>query len=83
MAARLGSQSPLAPACFGTGLAGRAHAVRAARGPNTAASHIHAFVARPRLSAIRPAINIDTMNTMTVMLAAIMLQAPPWLLVIL
>jgi len=58
---------------LGTRLAGSAHAAKVARGPKTAASHIHVLVDRPRRAAIRPAISIDAMHTITAMLAAIML----------
>jgi hypothetical protein len=57
-------------------LAGSAHAAKVARGPKIAANHIHARIDRPRLSAIRPAINIDTMNPIAVIVAAIMPKLP-------
>jgi hypothetical protein len=54
-------------------LAGSAHAAKVARGPKKAANHTHALIDRPRLTAIRPVINIE-MNPITRMVAVIMLR---------
>jgi len=70
-----GSYCPLAPAWLGARLAGSAYAANVASGPKKAANHIHALIERPRLTAIRPAINIE-MNPVTMMVAVIMLQLP-------
>jgi hypothetical protein len=63
-------------------LTGSTHAAKVARGPKKAANHIHGLIDRPRLIAIRPAINIE-MNPITMMVAVIMLHLPRNLPVIL